>query len=115
MALLMLPLAGVFGLWFAPILAAGPVWLVGIGVRFLRTKSEAWTLARMTHLFVGPAVIILGVYGLFAANWGPRSAAEGGGPFTTFGIYPLTLALGLGALSAVTLVLSWREGRAERS
>lgn len=111
MAALIVPMAGAFGLWFALVLIAGPVWLVGLGVRLLRPSPEAWTMARRTHMFAGPAAIIFGLYGIFALRAAARSADQGGGLLGAFGIYPLVLALGLGALSAVTLVLSWREGR----
>lgn len=113
MAVLLVPTAAFFGLWLALALIAGPVWLAGLGVRFLRARPEAWPLARRTHLFAGPIAIGLGVYGLFAMRAAARSAAGGGGLLGSYGVYPLSMAFALAALSAVTLVLSWREGRSE--
>ena len=110
-AILILPTASFFGLWFAPVLIAGPVWLAGLGVRLMRRGPEAWTMARRTHLVAGPVAILLGVYGLFAISEAALSASEGGGLLGALGYYPLTVAFGLAAVSAVTLVLSWREGR----
>lgn len=114
-AILIVPTAAFFGLWFAPVLIAGPVWLAGVGVRLMRRSPEAWTMARRTHLIAGPVAILLGVYGLFAISEAALSAAEGGGLLGVFGYYPLTVAFGLAAVSAVTLVLSWREGRGAKA
>lgn len=112
-AVLLLPLTAFFGLWFAPVLAAGPFWLAGVGVRFLRGTPATWIFARRTHLFVGPVLLALFAYGLYSARAAEASTARGGGLLSPYGYYPLIAVLGLGALSAVTLVLSWREGRTE--
>ena len=110
-AILLLPLTALFGLWLAPVLAAGPFWLAGAGVRLLRGTDAAWTFARRTHLFVGPVLFALFAYGVYTQNAATGGTVRGRGLLSPVGYYPLVAVLALGSLSAVTLVLSWRRGR----
>lgn len=110
-ALLVIPMTGFFGLTLAPLLIAGPIWLAMVGVRLLRGRPGAWTVARRTHLFAGLVAVLMVEYGLYARRAAALSADEGGGLLGALGYLPLILGISLGTLSAVTLFFSWRQGR----
>jgi len=105
---LLLPLTMFFGLFLAPVLLPGPVWVVILGIRLWRPARRVGVLLRRTH-FVGVTLAaLLCAYGAFALQAAERSAAAGGGIMGAFGLIPLGLGVLLGSTSVVSLWLARR-------
>jgi hypothetical protein len=101
--LLSLPVILVFGLTFAPLLIAGPIWLMALGVRLWRQGEGARAALRRTHVVLLVVAALLGAYGWFALRAAQASAAKGGGLLGAFGLLPLALGAVLGATAAASL------------
>jgi hypothetical protein len=106
--LLLLPFSFIFGLLFAPFLAAGPLWLVILGVRLWAPTPWIEGLVRRTH-WVGVGLAgLLCAHGILALQAAERSAAKGGGLLGGYGLFPLGIGIVLGITSGVSLWLMKR-------
>ncbi len=101
--LLMLPSAMVFGVFLAPILVAGPLWIIYLGFRLWRPTERVIVLLKKTHAISLVAAGILCAYGIFALRAAERSAAEGGGLLGAFGLIPLAQGCILGLIGGASL------------
>ena len=104
--LLSLPVILVFGLTFAPLLIAGPVWLMALGVRLWRRGEGARAALQRTDVVLLVVAALLGAYGWFALRAAQESAAKGGGLLGAFGLLPLALGAVLGATAAASLCVA---------
>lgn len=102
---LLLPLTLAGGV-AAPILIAGPVWGMVLGVRMWKSRTSSLTALRRTHYVFLLIDALLIWYGMWALQAAERSAARGGGLLGGFGLIPLGLGMGLACFSLVTLVLT---------
>src|SRR6185503_791894 len=75
--LLSLPVILVFGLTFAPLLIAGPVWLMALGVRLWRRGEGARAALQRTHVVLLVVATLLSAYGRLALQAARGSAAKG--------------------------------------
>ena len=111
---LLLPVALLSGGILAPILRAGPIWGIVLGVKLWQRGSEMFTALRRTHCAFLLIDVLLIAYGIFALRAAERSAARGGGLLGGFGLVPLGLGIVMALFSLVTL-LTARGDRARRS
>ena len=102
---LLLPVALLFGGILAPILMAGPIWGIVLGVKLWQRGTEMFTALRRTHWAFLLIDVLLVAYGIFALRAAERSAARGGGLLGGIGLVPLGLGLVLALFSGVTLVI----------
>jgi len=105
---LLMPLALVFGGILAPVLMAGPIWGIVLGVRLWRSGQQAFTALRRTHWGFLLIDGLLVAYGIFALRAAERSAARGGGLLGGFGLIPLGLGMMMACFSGATLVVARR-------
>lgn len=108
--LLLLPSSMVFGVFLAPLLVAGPLWIVYLGFRLWRPTDQVFALLQKTHAFSLVAAGFLFAYGILALRAAERSAAEGGGLLGAFGLIPLMQAFLLGVTGATSLWFVSRKG-----
>jgi hypothetical protein len=101
--LLLLPSSMVFGVFLAPLLVAGPLWIVYLGFRLWRPTERTIVLLRRTHAFSLVAAGFLFAHGILALRAAERSAAEGGGLLGAFGLIPLIQGILLGVTGATSL------------
>ena len=95
-----------FGLILAPILAAGPLWLCILGSKLWNASDPRLCMRlRITHTISLFFAALLCVSGLWALQAGERSAANGGGLLSTWGLIPLSFGCLLGLLAVLTLLL----------
>ena len=100
-ALMPLTLAGGLA---APLLIAGPVWAVVLGVRMWQRQPNVGRALRRTHAAFLVVDALLIWYGVWALRMGAESAARGGGLLSGIGIIPIALGCGLALFSLVVLV-----------
>ena len=105
-ALMPLTLAGGIA---APLLLAGPVWAVVLGVRMWKRQPTVGRALRRTHAAFLAIDALLIWYGMWALRAGAESAARGGGLLSGFGIIPIALGCGLAVFSAIVLALTWKQ------
>jgi hypothetical protein len=110
---LLLPVALLFGGIIAPILMAGPIWGIILGVRLWRSPFEGRAALRRTHWTFLLIDGLLVAYGIFALRAAERSAAHGGGLLGGIGLVPLGLGMTMACFSGVTLAVT-RRGREPR-
>lgn len=92
----------------APLLLAGPVWAVVLGVRMWQRRPNVGRSLRRTHAAFLAIDALLIAYGMWALRAGAESAARGGGLLSGFGIIPIALGCGLALFSVIVLVLTWK-------
>ena len=102
-ALMPLTLAGGIA---APMLIAGPVWAVVLGVRMWNRQPNVGRALRRTHAAFLAIDALLIWYGLWALRAGAASAARGGGLLSGFGVIPIALGCGLALFSVIVLLLT---------
>lgn len=107
-ALVLMPLTLAGGI-AAPLLLAGPVWAVVLGVRMWKRQPNAGRALRRTHAAFLAIDALLIWYGLWALRAGAASAARGGGLLSGFGIIPIALGCALALFSAIVLLVTWRQ------
>ena len=88
-AVVLLPVALLSGGILAPILMAGPIWGIVLGVKLWRRGTEMLTALRRTHWVFLLIDVLLVAYGIFALRAAERSAARGGGLLGGIGLVPL--------------------------
>ena len=101
---LLLPAALLSGGLLAPILLAGPIWGIVLGVKLWQRGTEMFTSLRRTHWAFLLIDVLLVAYGIFALRAAERSAARGGGLLGGIGLVPLGLGIVMALFSGVTLV-----------
>ena len=92
----------------APILIAGPVWAVVLGVRMWKRQANVRRALRRTHAAFLVIDALLIAYGLWALRMGAESAARGGGLLSGIGIIPIALGCSLALFSVIVLALTWK-------
>ncbi|SRR5258706_1306481 len=110
---LLLPVALLSGGILAPILMAGPIWGIVLGVKLWQRGTEMFTSLRRTHWGFLLIDVLLVAYGIFALRAAERSASHGGGLLGGIGLLPLGLAIMMALFSGVTLMMA-RGDRARR-
>ena len=93
----------------APLLMAGPVWAVVLGVRMWKRHPNVGRALRRTHAVFLIIDALLIWYGVWALRAGAESAARGGGLLSGFGLIPIGLGCGLAFFSAVVLAATWKK------
>ena len=93
----------------APLLMAGPVWAVVLGVRMWQRHPNAGRAVRRTHAAFLVIDALLIWYGVWALRAGAESAARGGGLLSGFGIIPIALGCGLAFFSVIVLGSTWKQ------
>ena len=93
----------------APLLLAGPVWAVVLGVRMWKRQPNVGRALRRTHAAFLAIDALLIWYGMWALRAGAESAARGGGLLSGFGIIPIALGCGLAVFSVIVLALTWKQ------
>ena len=90
----------------APLLIAGPVWAVVLGVRMWKRQPNVGRALRRTHAAFLVIDALLIWYGVWALRAGAESAARGGGLLSGIGIIPIALGCGLALFSLTVLSLT---------
>jgi hypothetical protein len=90
----------------APLLLAGPVWAVVLGVRMWKRQPNVGRALRRTHAAFLAIDALLIWYGMWALRAGAESAARGGGLLSGFGLIPIILGSGLALFSMTVLLLT---------
>gem|GEM_PF-774975 len=103
-AIILLPSALFPGLFAAPVIIPGLVWLAVLGFRLCRPDRSLRSALRMTHKLLIPISILLVLYGSFCLYAATRSAEAGGGLMGSSGLIPIVMGILAGALSAVSLI-----------
>ena len=101
--LVLLPSSILFGVFLAPLLVAGPLWIVYLGFRLMRPTERVIVLLRRTHALSLVAAGSLFAHGILALRAAERSATEGGGLLGAFGLIPLIQGILLGVTGATSL------------
>jgi hypothetical protein len=102
---LLMPIIVALALVVAPVLLAGPIWGIMLGLRLWRSDLTVTAALRRTHFVYLTIDAVLIAYGVFALRAAERSAARGGGLLGGLGLLPLGLGLMLAAFSVITLLL----------
>ena len=92
----------------APLLLAGPVWAVVLGVRMWKRQPSVGRALRRTHAVFLAIDALLICYGVWALRAAAESAARGGGLLGGFGLIPIVLGSGLALVSVIVLLLTWK-------
>ena len=103
-AVLLLPLT-IFPLPFAPIMMAGPVWAIVLGVRMWKRRDVTTALRRTHYAFLVIDVLLIGS-GIAMLRAAEESAARGGGLLGGIGIIPITIGCLLAPFSGAVLWLT---------
>jgi hypothetical protein len=90
----------------APLLIAGPLWAVVLGVRMWRRQPNVGRALRRTHAAFLVIDMLLIWYGTWALRAGAESAARGGGLLSGFGVVPIVLGCVLAMFSLAVLLLT---------
>jgi hypothetical protein len=107
-AIVLMPLT-LAGALAAPLLLAGPVWAVVLGVRMWKPQPGVGRALRRTHtVFLIIDALLIG-YGVWALRAAAESAARGGGMLGGFGLIPIVLGGGLALFSVIVLLMTWRQ------
>ena len=109
-ALMPLTLAGGLA---APLLIAGPVWAIVLGVRMWNRHPNVGAALRWTHVAFLVIDGLLIWYGVWALRAAAESAARGGGLLGGIGLIPIALGCGLALFSAIVLLLTRRADRGQ--
>jgi len=103
-----------FSVLSVPVLP-GLIWLGILGFRLWNPNIKILRALRITHFVLLPFAVLLITFGLSALRAAERRAATGGGLMGGFGYIPIIMELFAGALSVVSLWISYSRSNGSRN